>query len=379
MWISLIVASAMMQQPSTGTASLSAKVVEAIDQNYLDAGSNTWKQLRLAILAHSDATISSIDQQLLKLNDGDLRIITTEQMAAMQAETAGHERGIGLVDFAVTVEQGSGEAEVVTPLIDSPAWRAGLQPGDVIESVNEKSTHGLIHEDVMALLRGNSGTLNMMVHRGGQKLPIKVPMAVWNEQAVVFHIISANKQRLGYIGIRLFTPDSGDLVRKAAEALESEGVDRYILDLRNNPGGYLDAMAVAGSAFTDQILGWKVRRNGEREPIHSPEEPLKETRIVILVNKGTASAAEILAAGLHDTTGARLVGAATYGRGQIQTFISIGDGAGIIIPAASAESAKGIRFNKGSGLKPDVLIPSNTASQTDDVIYREAVKLLTNG
>lgn len=277
------------------------------------------------------------------------------------------------------MESGSGDAEVVTPLVDSPAWKAGLQPGDVIESVNGKSTRGLIHEDVMALLRGNSGTLKMIVRRSGQQLPIKIPIAVWNEQAVVFHSVSTAKQRLGYIGIRLFTPDSGDLVRKAAQALASEGVDGYILDFRNNPGDYLDAMAVAGSAVTDQVLGWKVRQNGTREPIHSAEKALKKTRIVVLVNKGTASAAEILAAGLHDTVGARLVGAATYGRGQIQTFIPIGDGAVIIIPEASAESAKGIRLNKEDGLKPDVLIPLNAAVEIYDAAYRKAVELLAAG
>lgn len=377
MWANLILASFLIQQPSPHTPGLSAKVVDAIDHNYLYADSDTWKRLRLNILAHSDATITWVDQQLLKLNDGDLRIVTAEQMAAIQAETAGKERGAGLVDFAVTVEPGSGDPEVVTPLVDSPAWKAGLQPGDVIESVNGKSTHGIIHEDVMALLRGSSGTLKMVVRRGERKLSIAIPMTVWNEQVVVSHSFSAGNRHLGYIGVRLFTPDSGELVRKAAQALASEGVNGYILDLRNNPGGYLDAMAVAGSAFTSQNLGWKVKQNGAREPIHSPGKPIKKTRIVVLVNKGTASAAEILAAGLHDTVGARLVGVNTFGRGQIQTFISIGDGAGIIIPEASAESDKGIYFNKGSGLKPDVSISSNTAVQTEDVIYRKAVELLT--
>jgi len=368
----------MQHQPSIDTTSLSAKVVDAIDHNYLYADGDTWKRLRLDLLAHTDLTIPLMDQELLKLHDGDLRIVTKEQLAAMQAETAGKERGIGLVDFAVTLESGTGEAEVVTPLVDSPGLKAGLEPGDVIEAVNGKSTRGLAHEDVMALLRGDSGTLTITIRRGGRKLPITVQMAVWVEAAVVSHNFSAGKQRLAYIGVRLFTPDSGELVRKAAAAQASQGVDGYIIDLRNNPGGYLDAMAIAGSAFTDQTLGWKVRRNGSREPIHSAKEPLKKTQVIVLVNKGTASAAEILAVGLRDTIGARLVGASTFGRGQIQTFIPIGDGVGIIIPAARVESAKSVQFNNGSGLEPDVSIPSSDEPSTGDPAYQRAVELLTH-
>jgi carboxyl-terminal processing protease len=142
------------------------------------------------------------------------------------------------------------------------------------------------------------------------------------------------------------------------DVLTTHGIDRCIIDLRNNPGGYLDAMAAAGSAFTDQTLGWKVRRNGTKEPIHATAKPFKTMQLVVLVNEGTASAAEVLAAGLRDTSGARLVGARTYGRGQIQTYVALNESVGIVIPAASAESVKAIRFNKGSGLLPDVLVAS---------------------
>jgi carboxyl-terminal processing protease len=184
---------------------------------------------------------------------------------------------------------------------------------------------------------------------------------------------------LGYVGIRLFTSESGNLRRKAIESLSSLGVDGCILELRNNPGGYLDAMAVAGSAFTDQTLGWKVRRDGTKEPMHAQGAPFKAMRIVILINEGTASAAEVLAAGLHDSIGAQFVGAKTCGRGQIQTYVALNDGAGIVIPAATAESVRGIRFNKGAGLLPDVLVPSFGNKEGGDAAYRRAVEVLTHG
>jgi carboxyl-terminal processing protease len=316
---------------------------------------------------------------LAELHDGDLRIITSGQMAAMQAETAGKEHGIGLVGFAITVEPKSDEAQVVTALADSPAYKAGLRPRDVIVEVNGRSTRGLIHEDVMSMLRGDSGTLKLNLLRDEKPVSMEVPMQVWDESAVVSRHFVAGQKQLGYVGIRLFTPDSGILTRKAVAALASLGIDGCIVDLRNNPGGYLDAMALAGSAFTDQTLGWKVRRDGTKEPIHSPGTLFKPMRIVVLINEGTASAAEILAAGLHDSIGAQLVGGKTYGRGQIQTYVALNDTAGIVIPAAGAESVRGIRFNKGAGLSPDVLVPSSGNQASEDAAYRRAVELLTHG
>jgi carboxyl-terminal processing protease len=384
MLLALVLSSALLQESISHPATLTTKVVEAIDQNYLYAKEDSWRRLRADLLADTNATVSSLDRQLAALHDGDLRIMTSKQMTAMQAETAGKERGIGLVDFAITVEPNlepnvdpnKDEPKVVTPLVDSPAFKAGLRPGDIIVSINGRTTHGLIHEDVMAILRGGSGTLNLTIRRAGKQLPMEIPIEAWDEQAVVSRNFIAGEQHIGYIGVRLFTPDSGDQVRKAVESLAAHDVDKYILDLRNNPGGYLDAMAIAGSAFTDQTLGWKVRRDGTKEAIHSTAKPFKVMQLAVLINEGTASAAEVLAAGLHDTIGAPLIGAKTYGRGQIQTYVALNESTGIVIPAAGAESPRGIRFNKGSGLSPDVIVPSST-SEGRDAAYQKAVELLT--
>jgi carboxyl-terminal processing protease len=371
MLLGVFLASTLLSQSLSVPATLAAKVVDAVDRNYLYADGQSWKSLRQILLLNTNATIPSLNRELASLHDGDLRIVTSAQMAAMQAETEGKEKGVGLVDFAVTIEPTTGEPKVVTPLVNSPAFRSGLRPGDVILTVNGKATRGLVHEDIMALLRADSGVLRLSVRRGGKQVLIDIPANIWEEDAVVSHHFLAGEEQLGYIGIHLFTPKSGEKTRKAVESLMALGINGCILDLRNNPGGYLDAMAIAGSAFTDQTLGWKVRRDGTKEAIHSTAKPLNAMRIVILVDEGTASAAEILAAGLHETISARLVGAKTYGRGQIQTYVALNDNAGLIIPAASVESVHGVRFNKGAGLSPDFLVPSNT-----DAAYQKAVELL---
>jgi carboxyl-terminal processing protease len=232
----------------------------------------------------------------------------------------------------------------------------------------------------MSLLRGDAGTLRLMIRRNGKQLQMAVPKKVWDEPDVVFRRIEGERN-LGYLAIHLFTPEAGNKVREAVASLAADGVNGCIVDLRNNPGGYVDAMAVAGSAFTNDVLGWKVRRDGTREPIHSVTGPSAKMRLVVLINEGTASAAEELAAALRDTTGARLVGGKTYGRGQIQTYVKLNDTDGIVIPAASIESPHGFHFNRGNGLSPDVVVsPAVPVDDKEgDRSYRAALALLTHG
>jgi len=252
MLLAILLAALPLRHPSAHASTLSGQVADAVDHHYLYADSGGWKALRPGLLAHSAMTTASLDQQLMQLHDSDLHLITADQMAMLRAEAAGDERGIGLVDFAVTVDPNTGRSQVVTPLLDSPAFRSGLEPRDIILSINGKSTTGLTHEDVMALLRSDVGTLRLIVSRDGHERSIDVPTSTWKQEAVAARDLEAGGKHLGYVSVRLFTADSGEKVRKAAESLAARGVDRCILDLRNNPGGYLDAMAAAGEAKREQ-------------------------------------------------------------------------------------------------------------------------------
>jgi carboxyl-terminal processing protease len=378
MLLTLVLASAVLQGVQSDSSLLATRTVEAIDGNYLYAERAPWRRLRGSLRVDTNVTVSSLDRQLEALHDGDLRIITPLQMRTMQAETMGKERGIGLVDFAVEEDPQTGKPRIVTPLLDSPAFKAGLRPNDVILAIDGRATQGLIHEDVMAMLRGDSGTLRLTILREQRRISMNIPMEAWDEQAVVIRDLAVRGQQIGYVGVRLFTPDSGDRVRKAVESLAAHGVPKCVIDLRNNPGGYLDAMTIAGSAFTDQVLGWKVRRDGTREPIHAPAKPFQSLQLVVLVNGGTASAAEVLATGLRDTAGARLLGAKTHGRGQIQTYVPLKESGGIIIPTANAESPHGMRFNNGSGISPDVFVSSSGDTTSVDAALERAMQLLAH-
>ena len=374
MRLCLVLCAFLLQHPSTAESLPTTKqLVESLDGKYLYASGAAWQRTRTALLAVNPQDFTSVNHALRALGDPDLRLVTGEQLKVIQQETEGHEAGIGVVDFALTNDPTSGEPQVVTALDGSAAFEAGLQPRDVISAIDGRPTTNLTHEEIMAGLRGSSGSVGLVVHHQGGTNTLSIPRRREDIQAVGSEKLSSNDRIVGYIRIKLFTAESGQQVREAVRLMTDEGVDRFIIDLRNNPGGYLDAMATAGSAFTHDALGWKVRRDNTREAITSPEVPLSSGRLVVLVNSGTASAAEALAAALRDTRKAVLVGEPTFGRGQVQTFVDLGGQEGLIVPAATLESPSGYRFNKRSGLRPDI---AWSASDGDDVILTKALSLL---
>src|SRR5580698_4818663 len=172
----LVLISTLLQAREPHQNTLASQVVQAIERNYLYADRPSWQHLRRQILTANEADVSALNRKLSALHDGDLRIVTSSQAKAIQAEGSGDEHGIGLVDFALALEPGAVEPRVVTPLIGSPAWLAGLLPGDEIVAVNGQKTRGLVHEDVMALVRGDSGSLNLKIRRKGRLLSLKIPL-----------------------------------------------------------------------------------------------------------------------------------------------------------------------------------------------------------
>lgn len=369
------------------TATLSAEVpklvVSTIDDRYLFADSNpTWKVARGRILAAKDSTrdamYAHIASELATLRDSELHLVSPEEAAAIDREGKGAALGIGLIDFGIDVVPETGEARVVTPLIGSPSSNAGVRSGDVIVSVNGRATSRLDHEQVCDAVRQKSADL--VLRRGSQTLHLHLESSATPLSAVVAEAKPAGEPTLAYIRIAQFTPDSGELVRAQVQKFEAAHPRGYILDLRNNPGGFVSAAATVARTFASGPLGAKVRRNGAVEPITNNSAPLTSVPLVVLVNEGTASAAEFVAGALQDLHRATLIGAPTYGRGQAQIFLPLADGYGLIIPSALLATSSGRRF-KGTGLQPDERIPSKPLLEADlatsrDAQFQRAVEIL---
>lgn len=361
--------------------------VDVIEHHYLYADTNSAWPIARDHLLHGDYRNSAeaylaLIRELNRLGDSELNLISTAELTELQKDTTGQRIGVGLVEFAIDRNPG-GEARIVTPIFGTPAAEAGVHSGDILEAVNDKPTKTMTHEEIIDELRRQVAGHTVLDLRRGTT-PIRVALNPIETKLIPVQVEIKTDEgiRIGYIRILEFTPEAGHQVRLAVSTLESDSVAAYILDLRNNPGGLLSSAVAAASAFTSGTLGFVVHQNGKRQPIESSEGSLTKKALIVLINDGTASAAEVLTAALKDQARATIVGMRSYGRGQAQMYYPLGTAYGIIVPSAVMQSPSRNTF-KGTGLIPDIEVPSNslriaTAATKEDSIFARALTILEN-
>lgn len=244
------------------------------------------------------------------------------------------------------------EIIIISPLAGYPAEKAGLKPKDVIASIDGKSAYDLDVNEAVDLIRGKAGTtVDLKVIRGDQSLDIKVT----REQINIPSVKSEVKDGIGIMTISEFSTDTIDLATKAANDFKAQGVKGVVLDLRGDPGGYLDAAVGVSSLWLPS--GKTVlteRRDGVIIDTHksSGDSPLAGMPTMVLINDGSASASEITAGALHDNNAAKLVGQQSFGKGSVQQPENLPDGALIKITIARWYTPGGKNIDK-QGLAPD--------------------------
>ena len=201
-------------------------------------------------------------------------------------------------------------------------------------------------------------------------------------KSVSFQAVHNAAGIVGVIRVAQFTPDSAVKVRDAFDGIEREHPCGYILDLRNNPGGLLDQATKVAGLFLSGDLGAKVRRNGKIEPIRVDNSPATQVPLAVLVNEGSASAAEFVAGALQARHRAVLIGAHTYGRGQAQILKSLPAGYALVIPSAVLRTPNGTLF-KRIGLSPDMIVRSDSMARPEidpnqDPQLRKAIAVIGN-
>ncbi|HVO86496.1 MAG TPA: S41 family peptidase [Candidatus Binatia bacterium] len=252
---------------------------------------------------------------------------------------------------------------VISPLDGYPAQKAGLKPKDIIAAVNGKSTAGMSVDSVVQLVRGkeNSQVTLTIVRNGGNpfnvtmtRQKITVPSVTWSETG-----------NIGYMKISQFTDDTSDLSQKAAQEFKAKGVKGVVLDLRGDPGGYLNAAVNVSSLWLDPGQTVVSERRGSTvtgTETATGNNPLKGLPVVVLIDGGSASASEITAGALHDDVKATLVGQKSFGKGSVQTVIKLSDGSEVKITIAHWYTPGGKNIDK-QGITPDDVVPI-----TDDQI-----------
>ena len=268
---------------------------------------------------------------------------------------------------------------VIAPIADAPAEKAGLKAGDYIVKVNDEDTTGMTVDSAVSKIRGAKGTtVKLNLARSGTDA---FDVTITRDDITVPSVKSELKNgNVAYIRLTQFGPDSATQVRTAATNLKSQGATKIILDLRNNPGGYLDtSVGVASQFLAKDLLVVEERTGGKTtDKLKTSGNPVVAgLPTIVLINNGSASASEIVAAALKDHGAAKLVGEQSFGKGSVQTMKPLPDGAQLKVTIAHWYTPAGINISK-EGVKPDVEIKQSTEDYNAgrDPVLDKALELL---
>ena len=259
-----------------------------------------------------------------------------------------------IVGIGTTIEAYDDVVRVVQPIADGPAERAGILAEDIIWKVDQTELAGLTLDESVDLMRGEAGTVvTIFVRRGSEDLEFRLIRARITTSSVNWEVRDG---QIGYIRISHFEQPTANQFRQAMRQLEQEDIRGLVIDLRSNPGGYLHSVVeVAQQILDETTIVTEVSRDG-REKVYASQSGNKlEIPYVVLVNRSSASASEIMAGAIQDTESAKIIGETTTGKGVVQTSYRLADGSGFRVTTARYLTPAG-RDIHGVGIEPDITI-----------------------
>lgn len=268
---------------------------------------------------------------------------------------AGEYVGVGMV-----VEQIDDYVTVVSPMRGSPAERAGIRPRDRIVGVDGKSVVKVPSDVVAGLIRGKEGTqVTLTIARGPIESETRFDVTLTREKIILESAYGAMlypDEGIGYLQITEFSRKTPEQFRAVLDTLRAQGLKALVLDLRNNGGGYLDeCVTIANTFLTQGAILHRVGRDGRRNTVNASGGPPLGVPLVVLVNEGTASAAEILAGAIKDHKVGTLVGVTTFGKGTVQTPYDLGGGSVLRLTTERWLTPNGDQIT-GKGITPDEVV-----------------------
>ena len=320
---------------------LFGEVLEKINEEYVDE------------INQSESMDSAINGLLQSL-DPYSAYMSPEIFNEMQTETSGEFGGLG-----IEVSMESGVVKVISPIDDTPASKAGIKAGDYIVKIEDTQVQGKSLSEAVDLMRGPVGsTIELTVRRRGVKkaLTFNIKREIIKIQSVKSDILEKN---IGYIRLTSFNENSGEQILKKIKVLEkNQKVDSYILDLRNNPGGLLSQAIRISDFFLDngEIVSTKSRKVSENRKWFAKKGDITNgKKLVVLINYGSASAAEIVAGALKDHKRAIILGENSYGKGSVQSIIPLRNGGGMRLTISKYYLPSGSSISE-VGVTPDIVI-----------------------
>jgi carboxyl-terminal processing protease len=278
--------------------------------------------------------------------------MTPEMYKEMQVETKGEFGGVG-----IQIGVKDNRLAVIAPIEGTPAYRAGIKAGDFIVKVNDDSTKDLTLMDAVQKMRGPKGSkVSLTIQREGAPDPLVFTLV--RDTIKIESVKSKVIESLGYVRLTQFQEATGKDLAKAIRQFREQKVQGAIVDLRNNPGGLLTAAVDVSEQFLPNgklIVFTKSREGKKDEWLAKSKDQLEDLPLIILVNEGSASASEIVAGALQDWGRALIVGTTSFGKGSVQTILTLGDGSGLRLTTAKYYTPKG-RSIQSTGITPDIVV-----------------------
>ena len=301
-----------------------------------------------------DAAINGVLQSL----DPYSSYMSPKNLEEMQTETRGEFGGLG-----IEVGMEAGVVKVISPLDNSPAEREGVKAGDYIVKINDTQVQGKTLNEAVELMRGPVGsTLEITVRRVGLRKSL-----VFNITREIIQVASVKSEvldeKIGYIRLTSFNENSDNQIKKKIkEFKKNKKIEGYILDLRNNPGGLLGQAIKISDFFLDdgEIVSTKGRKKNENQKWFAREgDIINGKALIVLINKGSASASEIVAGALKDHKRAVLVGEKSYGKGSVQSIIPLKNRGAIRLTISKYYLPSGKSISE-VGVTPDITVEEET-------------------
>jgi carboxyl-terminal processing protease len=372
------------------------EVWQIVHSEFVDRGFNhvDWLKQRQVLLKQDyvddKAAYAAIRESLKTLGDPYTRFLNPEEFAELTSQTSGELSGIGI---RLSLDEKTSELTVVEPISNSPADKAGIKTGDRILAIDGKPTSLMSLEQASAEIKGEVGTqINLKISRlGKEAFDITLVREQIELPSVDYALSEAGQTKVGYIKLDEFSSHAAEQMEKAIEDLNQKQVAGFVLDLRGNPGGLLfSSVEIARMWLKEGAIVSTIDRKGGNQKFSANGKSLTDLPLVILVDRYSASASEILAGALKENGRATIVGTRTYGKGTVQSVHSLSDGSGLAVTIARYYPPSGEDINH-KGIAPDISVDLTTEQQMNfsvnpslwgteaDPQYAKAIQILQQG
>lgn len=353
---------------------------QLVNRYYVDGTFNQkdWQATRQTLLGEQYVSkqhaYSALRKALAELDDPYTRFMSPQEFKALTTQTSGQLSGIGI---RLEQHESSNAITVIKLLPNAPALKAGLKVGDRILAIDGNETDVMDLKDASSLIRGEIDTaVKLRISRAGQDpFDLDITRDVIELPTVHTKVKQEGNNRVGYIRLLEFSAHASEQMKTAIEELEAQKVDGFVLDLRGNPGGLLNAsIEIAEMWLNRGFIVHTVDRKGKQDDIRAHPTALTKRPLVVLVDGDSASSSEILTGALQDNHRAKVIGTSTFGKALVQSVHKLSDGSGIAITVSQYFTPNGTDISH-KGITPD--IPVKLTPEQLQTLYSDPSKLAT--